>query len=80
MPRVQLTANQVIEIKSDGDYLTLAILSGEVLYKVGSNNFNNNTDLKLNDRVVSDTLKFRSASESLFIKALVASEIQYRTN
>lgn len=75
--RESLTTNQIIEIKTENaTVFNLALLSGEITYRLGDVNFTASDD-KLNENVRTDSIPIGGPT-SVFIKAAVTSEIQYR--
>jgi hypothetical protein len=78
MERRSLTAGQIIEIPAKGHYTLLALLSGEVNYRVGGTVFNDATDLKLNEDIRTDAIFIGNSELPVFVKAITPSVIQFR--
>lgn len=77
--RTTLALGQVLEIPAERAlYTNLALLSGQVIYRVGDNAFNDATDIKLTELVPTDTVFVGNSQATVYVKAIQASEIQYR--
>lgn len=74
-----LTPGQVLAIPAAGHtYTNLALLSGQVTYRVGDNAFNDATDIKLTESLPTDAIFVGNTQATVYVKAIQTSEIQYR--
>jgi hypothetical protein len=79
MLRVNLAAGETLEIPANGNiYTNVALISGEINYRIGNNTFNDATDLKLTDDIRTDSVFVGGDQRSVFVKAIQPSVIQYR--
>lgn len=79
MKREVLAAGATLEIPCiDNLYTNIALISGEVNYRLGNNTFNDATDLKLTEDIRTDAIFVGNTKASVWVKAIQASVIQYR--
>jgi 5-deoxy-D-glucuronate isomerase len=76
--RLTLTTGQTIEIKTESArVVNLALISGEVNYRIGDNAFDDTADFKLTEDVRTDSI-WISSPTTIHVKAIADSVIQYR--
>lgn len=76
--RIQLIADETFEIKSESaEVIHLALLSGEINYRLGDNNFDDLYDDKLTTDLRVDSILI-STPTSIFIKAFGDTVFQFR--
>lgn len=76
--RITLTAGQTAEIKTESARrMALALISGEVNYRIGDNAFNDTTDDKLGGNIATDLIPIDQPT-SIHVKAIANSVLQYR--